>query len=416
LNRATRFVQEDVTGPGLLLGVGDFPDGGATSMRMRHIAQTIQGGGMAIQIALLHPVTKTEIHGNERVQGEAGGVPFRYLSGRTVRPASTIGALRDTVAGIVAFVRLVFRRHARPAFVIFYTPTFWKMIVPILGARLRGIPIFIEACEVWTSIPKEDLGSLTRRIVASWNRWLERWIPRLARGVIPISNRIASYYSELGVLRDHLFILPILVDVEQYRQRSDAEIASLRDTAYLLSSGSLAEKDGLSYIIEAFGVIANDFPELVLVFTGQVSESAKQSVLAAFRKLGRRERVIFTGFLSREQLVWAYQHARALLCCRSNSAFANFGFPTKLGEYLASGTPVIATRVGDVGLYLGDGRNAFLADAEDAGSIAGCMRKVIADADAAAEVGRAGQLVAERYFWFPVYSESLTAFLRNRSI
>lgn len=413
--RGGMLESEQRSAMGILLAVGDFPDGGATSMRLRYMAQAIHQGGVGIEVALLQPTTKKAIPGNECTEGVLQGVPYRYLSGRTVRPGSVLGAVWDTLAGIGAFIRLALLTRTKPAFVIFYTPTFWKMVVPMLAAKVRGIPIFIEACEVWSTIPKEDLKSLTRRAVASGDRWLERWIPRMARGVIPISHNIANFYVAQGVQEDRLFLLPILVDMELYRQRSDAEIKSLKSIDYFLSSGSFGEKDGLAFMVEAFECVADEFPEIRLVFTGNVDEKTKEETLGLLKSARLRDRIVFTGFISRDQLVWAYQNARALLCCRSNSLYANYGFPTKLGEYLASGSPVIATKVGDVDHYLEDGKNAYLAVAEDSGAIAECMRMTLRNRNAAVQIGLEGQRVAERHFCYPVYSPGITEFLRSLS-
>ncbi len=396
---------------GILLAVGEFPDGGATAMRLRLMSRAIRAGGLGIQVAILHSTAKSPIPGNERVEGEVDGVRFRYLSGRAIRPASVVGAFWDTVSGIGRFLANAVLKRQKPGFVIFYTPTFWKMIIPLLASRLRGIPVFIEACEVWSAIEKDDLGTLKRRLVASGDRWLEKWTPRLVRGVIPISHHIADFYRGLGVPEDRLLLLPILVDVDRYKQCADAEIERLKSVDYFLSSGSLGEKDGLAFMLEAFERVADEFPNVRIVFTGGIDEDTKQKALARIREPGHRDMVIFTGFLGREQLVWAYQHAQAVLCCRSNSAYANFGFPTKLGEYLASGTPVIATRVGDVDRYLEDGKSAYLAEPENPGSIADCMLKALKDPNLAAQVGVEGRKIAERYFWYPVYSQPIAKFL-----
>ena len=45
---------------------------------------------------------------------------------------------------------------------------------------------------------------------------------------------------------------------------------------------------------------------------------------------------------------------------RTDSAYANAGFPFKLGEFLASGKPVIASNVSDVGKFFTDRHDTML--------------------------------------------------------
>ncbi len=122
-------------------------------------------------------------------------------------------------------------------------------------------------------------------------------------------------------------------------------------------------------------------------------------VKAVFSHAGAdaREWIIFTGFLSRESLIWCYKHAAGLLSCRSNSDYANYGFPTKLAEYLATGTPVVVTDVGDVRNYLGD-ESAFLAEPENVESIAGAMTGLLADKIKGADCCKRRHEAARKYF------------------
>ncbi|MBT8131077.1 MAG: glycosyltransferase family 4 protein, partial [Gammaproteobacteria bacterium] len=126
------------------------------------------------------------------------------------------------------------------------------------------------------------------------------------------------------------------------------------------------------------------------------------------------QRIVFTGFLSRKQLIWCYQNAVASLSCRSNSVYANFGFPTKLAEYMAAGSPVLATRVGDAEVYLQHGQNARLADPEDPSSIASEMRWMLEHPEERRAMGGQGRATARQHFHYRSHSKSLMAFIADR--
>lgn len=57
-------------------------------------------------------------------------------------------------------------------------------------------------------------------------------------------------------------------------------------------------------------------------------------------------------------------NARLFVFSRPSSLQAQFGFSTKLGEYLATGKPVIVSNVGEVSKYLTDGINAFFCKSD----------------------------------------------------
>lgn len=401
-----------ISGKGLLLAIGDLPDGGATAMRIRLLAAVLAEGGIPIEIGLIHPTLKHSIPENCELDGTLSGVRYRYLSGRNVRPATISGALVDTLSGILSATRLVLARgRQKPTFVIFYTPTFWKMIIPVLVARLRGIPIVVEACEIWSTMQASERLSRVRRLMESGSKQFEQLLSKWAKAVIAISTSIFEFYRKHGVRKEDIFLLPILVDVDHYRAKSDVAVPNLQGISYILNSGTLSEKDGVSYLVQAFIQIADDYQDLQLVLTGNVTEESRRDILRILPNESLRQRIIFVGFLRRDQLAWAYQHAVALLSCRPKSAFAQYGFPTKLGEYLAAGAPIIATRVGDIERYLRDGENAYLAEPENAASIAQCMRQILSDPEQARKVGAHGQDTAAEYFSYRSYSKPLSDFI-----
>lgn len=401
---------------GTLLAVGDLPEGGATAVRLRLMGEAAQAGGASLQIALLHATAKQRIDENVSSIGKVGLVPFKYLNDRTVRPTGAFAKLRDTARGVFRACRLVWRlRASENEFLILYTPILLRFMLPLLVARMRGIPVFVEACEVGSQFIGAANERALRRVAVKGGAILMEWLAaKYAMGLIVISEPILEFYRSKGVAEGRLFLLPILVDVEQYAQPVQDQVDRLAGKQYLLNSGSFTEKDGVPYLIRAFGKIADRYPKLHLVFTGHVPEAERK---AAVRYIGDRaavNRIIFTGFLQRQEMIWCYQNAVALLSCRSNSPYANFGLSTKLGEYLASGTPVIATRVGDTTRYLTHGTDALLAQPEDAMSIATCMEQVMDSPALARTLGERGQQLARRMFDYRNYSAPLMLFVSSR--
>lgn len=400
---------------GTVLAIGDLPEGGATAVRLRLIGEAAQAGGVPLQIALLHATTKQKILENVNATGRVGLVPFTYLNGVTMRPAGGFAKLRDTVVGVFGACRLVWRmRASENEFLVLYTPIFLRFILPWVLAKLRGVSVFVEACEVGSRfIGAQNERALRRIVVKSGAAFMEWLTPRLAAGLIVISGPILEFYREKGVKEDRLFLLPILVDVDEYAQPADSSVDLLKGTRYLLNSGSFTEKDGVPYLIRAFGKVATKYPDLYLVFTGHVAEADREDAVQCLGNSDIAKRVIFTGFLERREIIWCYQNACALLSCRSNSPYANFGLSTKLGEYLASGAPVIATRVGDTTRYLTHGKDALLAEPEDVESIANCMEQVLGSRAFARDIGESGRQLARRIFDYRNYGASLEAFVSS---
>ena len=81
------------------------------------------------------------------------------------------------------------------------------------------------------------------------------------------------------------------------------------------------------------------------------------------RSLDLAGRVELLERIEREELAARMLAAEVLVLPRAAGLFSQAGLANKLGEYLASGRPVVVTATGDVGLYLDDGVDAYLVDA-----------------------------------------------------
>jgi glycosyltransferase involved in cell wall biosynthesis len=397
-----------------ILAVGDFPEGGASSQRLYLLAKTLNEGMGYASLWILHPISKVPVRENISNAGEWREVKFIYLSGTTVRPSGVVGAFLDTVRGIYRSVRLIASRGKdRPDVLVLYTPTFLKFIFPMLVAKLFHVPMVVESCEI-RSTSTDFVPGIIRRIANSGELLLERLIPFFAVGVLGISRGILQYYKERGLPQEAACLLPVLVDLDREQKCDHVVVEQLKGERFLLHSGSFEEKEGLVYLVQAVAKVHEEYPNIKLVFTGFATKSTQIKILEYAGSRTGAEWIIFTGFLSRQELIWCYKNAIGLLCCRSNSVYANYGFPTKLAEYLSVGRPVVATSVGDIKEYLADEETAFLAEPENVESIALAIRRLLHDPVHAEKIGQQGAEVARQYFDYRNHIEKVSNFIRRR--
>ncbi len=397
----------------VIFACADFPEGPATTSRIRLLSKALTAAGHDVSLAIFNANARKPIPENRQTSGSFETVHFRYLSGRTFRPDGISGKLTDTLKGIVYSVSYLRgkKKHGVVDAVLFYTPGIYRSFPSFLLTRLYRIPIILELCEIF-SCDKRKSG-LNYGIKRMGARISDRIMPAMSSGVLAISTKIIDYLRDQGITGSKIMHLPILVDHDRFAQSSSSSVAGLIGKRYFLNSGALDEKEGLDFILEAFASVSRDHDRVYLAFTGAPQEQRKKHIIELANRLNIGEKLLFTGFLSSDQLSWAYQNAVALLCCRSNTSFANYGFPTKLAEYLSSGRPVIANEVGDMLLYLKDGENAFIARAEDSGSIAEQMVRVLDSPALASGVGLNGRKVAAENFDYKNFVRPLDGFLRS---
>ena len=178
--------------------------------------------------------------------------------------------------------------------------------------------------------------------------------------IFTISTYIKKFFANRGVENDKLQVYPMIVDPHRFDGIEKQNIGY----RYIAYCGNLQNsKDGVSDLIEAYGAskYAKEIFKLVLI--GKKPSEEEMSIYkAAIDKHKLSDKVVFTGQVQYYDMPQMLKNADVLALCRPNNHQAEGGFPTKLGEYLSTGNPVLVTNVGDMELYIKDGINGFVSE------------------------------------------------------
>lgn len=172
-------------------------------------------------------------------------------------------------------------------------------------------------------------------------------------------------------------------------------------------SGTFASKDGVEYLID--GCISAKSKgcnlELILMGKGQPWE------MKVLDKLHGYDWAKYLGFVSDKELLLQLQNGDVLCMTRNKSLFANYGFPFKLSEYLATGNILLATRVGDVEMYVTDKESAYIIDPENSEQIAEVLLHIQNNEQEAIDVANHGYQIMQQKFSIEHVGKIFTMFL-----
>lgn len=181
---------------------------------------------------------------------------------------------------------------------------------------------------------------------------------------------------ESGIESDKVFVIPIGVSLDVFRLPTSAEREESRRKLGLPASafvvGSL-QKDGVGWeegtepklikgpdvLLDALGRVAARVPDLHVLLSGP----ARGYVKLGLERLGiPYVHVAPDDYAAIGRLFWALD--ACLISSRQE------GGPKALLESMASGVPVVTTRVGQSADLVVDGENAFMVEVEDAEGLA----------------------------------------------
>ncbi|MDM7915101.1 MAG: glycosyltransferase family 4 protein [Candidatus Eisenbacteria bacterium] len=159
----------------------------------------------------------------------------------------------------------------------------------------------------------------------------------------------------------------------------------------ILYAGRLHPGKGVGLLIDAFGRIARerDGVELLILGTGEEHESLERK---AEREVPGR-RVRFLGSRPQDEVA---QHLGSALVLVLPSLVTE-GNPKIVLEALASGTPIVATRVPGNTDLIEDGRQGLLVPPGDVNALYRALSRILEDEALRASLGREGLRASRRY-------------------
>jgi glycosyltransferase involved in cell wall biosynthesis len=236
---------------------------------------------------------------------------------------------------------------------------------------------------------------------------LYKIIPKTDLLLVMTKNLLEYYRQFAAVERTKFLYLPMTVDLKRF------DLKENQHEKYIAYCGSSSfTKDGVDIMIKAFSTILNIYPDIKLKIAAFM-ESDGVKMLALIKELNLQDKVIYMGELKREEIPEFITNASILLLPRPVSKQTQGGFPTKLGEYLATGNPVCATTVGEIPDYLKDAESVYFAVPGSIASFAGAMNRALCNYDEARLIGLNGKKVAEKYFNKEIQAKMLYNFIRE---
>ena len=228
---------------------------------------------------------------------------------------------------------------------------------------------------------------------------------------------------DAGVGEERVFRIPIGIDIDRFPLVDDALRSSARHALGLAGDAFVVgsfQKDGVGWgdglvakpvkgpdvLVAALARVHERAPELVVLLTGP----ARGYVRAELERRGVP--YVHVRIDARAGLARAY-HALDAYLVASNQE----GGPKSALESLATGVPLVSTRVGQVPELTEDGREALLADVSDVDALATHVLRVRDDAELARRLRTGGRATAEAHTYAALdgrWAELLDGFVERQ--
>jgi glycosyltransferase involved in cell wall biosynthesis len=270
------------------------------------------------------------------------------------------------------------------------------------AAHAMNIKVFHERTELPYTVTSQ---SKRKQLLLKY--YMNKLLPKFD-AVFVISNKLVQY---IGQYNKAVKKLVTLVDLSFFKPEKQSPYSF----PYVGYCGTISgNKDGVPILIEAFAGITNKFPALKLVLVGNNSNKAAiKETLDAVEKYKLQDKVIFTGLVEREMMPVILCNAEILVVSKPDNEQNSGNFPIKIGEYLATGVPVVVTSVGEIPLFIKDGESGYLATPGSASSFAQKMEEALSNKKTATAAGLNGRKIAEENFDYRKVSKIMAEYIEE---
>ena len=304
----------------------------------------------------------------------------------------TLGHLSFMVTSV-----LLGLRPSGPAdVVVVSSPTFFSIFAAWVLARVKRASLVVEIRDLWPAIFVE-LGVLTDRRVIAVLEWLERWAYRQAALVVVVSEGFRDDLVRRGVPAGKVATIRNGADVERFTPGGDPGPGRERLRAQpgeevVLYLGAHGISHGLDTVLDAAALLAGQPVRVALV-----GEGAERAALVARVEREGLGNVTMLPGVPRDEVPELLAAADiALVPLRDVPLFATF-IPSKIFEYLASGTPVIGAVRGEPAAILEEA-GQLVVEPGDPHALAKAVTAVAADPRVRGTMGADGRRAVTEQF------------------
>lgn len=223
---------------------------------------------------------------------------------------------------------------------------------------------------------------------------------RYAGAVIVPTGFLREVFSRYGITAD---VVPNILDLTQFS--GAGQTGTEGQAPHIVVTRNLEALYDNATALKAFAGIRQHYPDARLTLAGEGPERPNLEQLA--RELQCVDAVNFAGRLPREQIAKLLRNA-TLLC---NPSLAD-NSPNSLIEAMATGTPIVSTKVGGIPWLVQDEVQALLVPAGDADAMAQAMIKLFRDPELRKRLTAAGRVKAQEFTW-PKVRDALLPLYKN---
>ena len=221
--------------------------------------------------------------------------------------------------------------------------------------------------------------------------------------VVAVSNNLKSFLLNNHIInrRNKITVLPNAADTQAFDK--DFDIPAIKKSLGLAGkfiivyTGTLQVWYAIEDIISALPLVLREIPNALLLIVGQ--GQAKEKLENLSKELKITDKVRFTGYIDHMKIPEILSIADVVVAPFKELGMSFFGSAIKIFEYLSSGKPIVATKIGQIAEILQDQYTALLVKPGAVDELANAIIRLARDERLRSYLAKNAKMEAQKYSW-----------------
>jgi len=383
------------------LGYSGFPGGSSTMKRILLTFKAIKSGAYTPLI-----INKYSYHRIENATRIARfqGVPLINTSPSGSRPDSLLWRNLNKILGFFGEFLLLIKKRKKIRTAIFYGSSILELIYYRLLSKILNFKLVIHYVEFRSEVPERKHTSKQIN-----DRLFDKYCIRLCDGAIVISEYLKNYVlkqkNTIPILK-----IPAICDFDEFRKSEYGD-----NSQYLMYCGGIMYLSVIEFVLDLYIELQkNNLYNgnlLLAIGGGENQVSGFERLREVIHTSGFEEKIKLMRDVPHNDLISLYCNSELLIVPLRNTIQDIAGFHHKVGEYCASGKPIISTNLAEMNYYFEDDVSAILASDYSVESYTKRLAGIMTDKEKLSKIGKEGFTVGMTHLNYKNYVSILDKYL-----
>lgn len=189
-------------------------------------------------------------------------------------------------------------------------------------------------------------------------KYIDDFVMRNAKIVTTVSYTLKDKIT--SIRKNNVFVVQNGVDLNIFKPMDRIKCRKAlklpKDAKIIAYAGSIQRLQGIDMLVDVFNHLKKDIKGIKLAIAGRFVKGEERYINL------NHDGIVYLGSLNQENVAKLINAADVVVVPNPENAFTKYCFPYKVVEYMACNKAIVASNIGDVGVFLGNFKQSLFKE------------------------------------------------------